>query len=306
MKVDLIVLIVIACASQLVKANFLNSISRYSFCKVAECCQVDPDLWILNKVPGRNRIPQLKYLLTHYITFTDFSNFFGQHVAKLELQRSLGYFYKRQDRSKPLVLSFHGTPGTGKNYAALQIVEARYKKAAESNFVHGYSGRVNFPSDDPSDLNKYRESLRNDIVANVKSCPHQTFIFDEVDKMPAGVFESIVALLDHNPFMKDIDLSKSLFIFISNLAGIEIGNRLSLLMRKEGLRREDTQYRHFEREIEICAYNYEGGFKNSRSIEKAVIDLFIPFMPLERRHVEQCIERIIELRPSLPKPDIVK
>lgn len=236
--------------------------------------------------------------------FPDFYELYGQHLAVLELQRALGAFYKRQDRTKPLVLSLHGTPGTGKNWAAEKIVKARYKNGKESKYVHGYLGRVSFPMDE--DAAKYSSELRDHILAQVRSCPHQTFIFDEVDKMPPGVFESIVALLDHHTFMKNVDFSKTLFIFISNLGGVEIGHKLYDLMKKERLSREDAQLRHFEDLIEVAAFNSEGGLQKSSSIVKAVFDLFIPFMPLEQRHVESCNERLIAIVTATPQPTIVK
>lgn len=236
-----------------------------------------------------------------------FREVFGQHLATTALKKLLTVFYRRSSEgSKPLVLSFHGTPGTGKNYIADHIVRARYKNGKQSNYVHGYSGRASFPLD--SLAQQYSADLMKKIVALVKDCPHQTFIFDEVDKMPPGVFEAIVGLLDHNPFhpFRDVDSSKSLFIFISNVGGVEISDKLSVLMRREGYSREDTDLFHFEKVIEESAYNGEGAFQRSRAIEKAVIDYYVPFMPLEQRHVELCIKQLIAMRTSAQHPKIVQ
>lgn len=111
-----------------------------------------------------------------------------------------------------------------------QIIEARYVNGKQSKYMHGYSGRINFPVD--KDADKYANQLVEDIHQAISDCPHQTFVFDEVDKMPAGVFEAVVSLLDHNPMWSKIDFSKAIFIFLSNLAGVEIANKLSILMRK--------------------------------------------------------------------------
>lgn len=242
-------------------------------------------------------------MLTH-ISLSDFNEVFGQHLAIKVIKGALYTYYNRKESSKPLVLSLHGTPGTGKNYVSDLIVRARYDKGKESDFVHGYSGRASFPLDDQASI--YSAQLLKDILSAIRSCPHQTFVFDEVDKMPQGVFETIVGILDHNTFFKDADLSKTLFIFISNLAGVEISDKLSVLMRKEGMTREDTELHHFERLIEEVAYNSDGGFQRSRSIEKAVIDYFVPFLPMEQRHVEMCIKRLIARRSSSPLPNILQ
>jgi torsin-1 len=47
---------------------------------------------------------------------------------------------------------------------------------------------------------------------------------------------------------------------------------------------------HFEKICELGAYNIKGGLQNSGPIEAGVIDHFIPFLPLEKRHVEKCIK----------------
>ena len=39
------------------------------------------------------------------------------------------------------------------------------------------------------------------------------------------------------------------------------------------------------------AYNEIGGLKNSVIIDKSLIDVYVPFLPLEQKHVRQCIER---------------
>lgn len=183
-------------------------------------------------------------------------------------------------------------------------MRARYKKGKESKYVHGYSGRASFPLD--ALASQYSSQILADILKAVKDCPQQTFVFDEVDKMPPGVFETIVGVLDHNTFFKNADIGKTLFIFISNVAGVEISQKLYRMMRKEGLTREDTRLHHYERLIEEVAYNSDGGFQKSRSIEKAVIDYFVPFLPLEQRHVEMCINRLIAQRSRVAQPKILQ
>lgn len=246
--------------------------------------------------------PCLRTLISIYV-LPDFNRVFGQHLATKELKNILSAFYKKTT-TKPLVISLHGTPGTGKNFVADQIVTARYDKGKRSKYVHGFSGRIDFPLNDLAQ--SYSAALLTKIVDEIKSCPSSTFIFDEVDKMPPGVFESIVGLLDHNNLYHKVDMSKSLFIFISNLGGVEISKRLLSLMRRDGISREETRLSHFETILEESAYNDEGGLQRSRSIEKATIDFFIPFLPLEKRHVVMCIERLIAQITRVPQPRVLE
>lgn len=55
---------------------------------------------------------------------------------------------------KPLVISFHGTPGTGKNYVADRIVSHFYRRKDLSVYVHKYRARIDFPR--VSDVPTYR------------------------------------------------------------------------------------------------------------------------------------------------------
>ncbi|XP_053678594.1 torsin-like protein [Anopheles nili] len=75
-------------------------------------------------------------------------------------------------------MSFHGSPGTGKNYIAEHIARALYKKSANSKFVHKYRGRVDFPLE--SHVEQYRIKLVTDIQNAISKCPKSLFIFDEI------------------------------------------------------------------------------------------------------------------------------
>ena len=44
------------------------------------------------------------------------------------------------------------------------------------------------------------------------------------------------------------------------------------------------------------AFNEVGGLQYSRMIEKSLVDVFVPFLPLERRHVKICIRNEFERR----------
>lgn len=64
------------------------------------------------------------------------------------------YGSNRYGVNKPLVLVFHGTTGTGKNYVADLIAKYVYDKGTDSSYVHKFLGRIDFPLD--SEAFKYQ------------------------------------------------------------------------------------------------------------------------------------------------------
>lgn len=135
---------------------------------------------------------------------------------------------------------------------------------------------------------------------SVKDCPKSLFIFDEVDSMSAGVFDAITSLLDYHEKIDGVDFRKSIFIFLSNHGGVEISDKLYELYRKN-LSREQTTLNNFEEVLELVVFNKEGGLQFSKPIEKSLIDHYIPFLPLEKKHIRQCIDaefQRLNIRPS--------
>lgn len=70
---------------------------------------------------------------------------YGQHIAKGVIVNALKNHWTGNHIEKPLTLSFHGSPGTGKNYVTKFIQEALYTKGSQSKFVHHFMGRIHFP-----------------------------------------------------------------------------------------------------------------------------------------------------------------
>lgn len=84
---------------------------------------------------------------------------FGQHIVIGTVVKSLKSHYESGSRSKkPLVLSFHGPAGTGKNFVADRIADFLYTNGGvESKFVYKFRGRVDFPLD--SKVNEYKVNI---------------------------------------------------------------------------------------------------------------------------------------------------
>ncbi|GAB0092964.1 Torsin [Sergentomyia squamirostris] len=217
---------------------------------------------------------------------------FGQHIASKFVTNALEHHFEHLNKTtKPLVMSFHGTTGIGKTSITNVMKKAIYKLGINSKYVHTFNGRTSFPVEAKAE--HYREELIHIVKNAVSSCPLSLFVFDEVDKMPSTILNGISSMLDSNYAQKEAIFNKPIYIFLSNTAGSEISKQLTLLMNK-GLSREDTELHHFEKITQAAVANAPGApgvLVSSGLIKNAIIDFFIPFLPLEQRHLRKCIER---------------
>lgn len=118
-------------------------IDKFSYCSYFECCSA-------KHIPYD--IDGLKADFNEYL--------FGQHIANGTLIPALKSHVNNLEMSqKPLVMSFHGTPGTGKNFVADFIARRFYAAGDESSYVHRYRGRIDFPLDTQVPI--YRVSNQN-------------------------------------------------------------------------------------------------------------------------------------------------
>ena len=78
-------------------------------------------------------------------------------------------------------------------------------------------------------------------------------------------------------------------MFLSNTGGKEITSA-TLSAWQEGRQRQDLELRDFEPLIHRGAFNEAGGLHHSAVIERSLVDHFVPFLPLERKHVRRCAE----------------
>ena len=58
-----------------------------------------------------------------------------------------------------------------------------------------------------------------------------------------------------------------------------------------GVKRTELRYVDYESLIVQGAFNEVGGLQKSAIIDKSLIDVYVPFLPLEPMHVRQCVEK---------------
>jgi len=212
---------------------------------------------------------------------------YGQHIAQKLVTSALKSHFNKQDIRKPLVLSFHGWTGIGKNFVSNIMTEHFFKRKTHSPFVHKFIIPLHFPHE--SEVESYNEQLQRWINGNISHCRKGgLFIFDEMDKIHLGMMGTIKdAILDYRG--KKAGYGNVVFIFLSNSGGEAI-NRHVLNHALEGKLRESLTLG----ELEII---FHGIVKKMPDVwfadllKSEVIDQLVPFIPLERTHVKQCIRR---------------
>jgi len=239
-------------------------------CQFKECCGKP---WI------RPNVSMLEQSLSQ--------NVFGQHLVHSLVTRSIRAHLRKEEPKKALVMSFHGWTGAGKNFVAKFIAESLFKDGMSSKFVHLFISTLHFPHNDMADIYKLR--VQDWIRGNVSTCETSLFIFDEIDKMPAGMIDGIKPFIDHHQSVEGQNFRKSIFIFLSNTGGRDI-TKESYRFWSEGKGREDITYRDLELLVNKGAFNELGGLHHSSVIDSSLIDVYVPFLPLERQHVKLCVK----------------
>ncbi|XP_017509214.3 torsin-3A [Manis javanica] len=211
----------------------------------------------------------------------------GQHLAQELLLRAVRGYLELPRPDKALALSFHGWSGTGKNFVAQMLAENLYRDGLRSDCVQMFIATFHFPH--PKYMDLYKERLTGQIRKTQESCHQTLFIFDEAEKLHPGLLEAIRPNLKcQAPEDHRAESPRSIFLFLSNLGG-NIINKVVLNLLKAGWSREDIAMEHLESSLQAeLVESSDGAFGHSHLVKENLIDFFVPFLPLEYRHVRLC------------------
>ncbi|XP_060106629.1 torsin-1B [Heteronotia binoei] len=219
---------------------------------------------------------------------------FGQHLAKEVILKALTGFANNPNPKKPLTLSLHGWAGTGKNFVSQIIAENLHKAGLKSKFVHLFLSTLHFPHD--HEVKLYKDQLQNWIRGNVTACAKSVFIFDEMDKLHPGLIDAIKPFLDYYEQIDGVSYRRAIFIFLSN-AGGDLITKVALDFWRSGQARKDIQLKDLEPVLSVGVFNNKNsGLWHSSLIDRNLIDYFVPFLPLEYKHVKMCIRAEMQSR----------
>ncbi|XP_010222030.1 PREDICTED: torsin-2A-like, partial [Tinamus guttatus] len=214
-------------------------------------------------------------------------NLVGQPLVKQQVMKAVREFLEQQNPTKPLVLSFHGTTGTGKTYVSSMLIRHLFRDGLRSPFVHQFSPLAHFPHHEQ--LEQYKENLKHWIQGNLTTCGRSAFLFDEMDKMHPGLIDVIMPFLGPSWVVYGTNYRKAIFIFISNAGGEQI-KKMTLDLWHAHKDREEISLQDMESAISKAVFeNPQSGFWKSGIINEHLIDFVVPFLPLKRHHVKQCV-----------------
>ena len=248
---------------------------------------------------------QVNFCTEFYIDVKDLNkklhdNVFGQHIAVKSVLSAVGNFVEdvSADQSqKTMVLSFHGWTGVGKNYISKFISEAFHNSR-----IFWYLVPLHFILEDSK---SHETNARQWILGNITRCGINVFIIDEMDKATDGLINGIkdaVETLKSNTSESDgFDIFPvTLFIFLSNAKASQINQylvgQLDLGRDRKSIGTNEFQLLFSESEFEWYHEFYI----------KDLIDVFVPFLPLEEQHVKQCIVRDFQNKGINPSESLVE
>lgn len=265
----------------------LASLFEYApfYCKYNECCDKP---WINLNLTG------LKEDLNQQL--------YGQHLAKTAILSSLSGFIKNDTPKKALAMSFNGLTGSGKSFVSKLIAKHLYKQGMLSKYVHMYIANKDFPH--LQKVPQYQDKLREDIPRFTKDCGRSLFIFEEVEKMPPGTIDVLRPYLDYHDCIDGTDYRKNIFIFLSNSGSTGITNK-ALQFWADGKNREEITMKDIEPLVSKGSFNEKGGFQYSELLSSELIDVFAPFLPLEKTHVRSCIKTELSKMNKLVSSDFI-
>ncbi|XP_058861629.1 torsin-2A-like isoform X2 [Acipenser ruthenus] len=233
-----------------------------------------------------------------------YRNVYGQHLAQEAVSERLAEFINDASPEKPLVLSFHGSSGTGKTMVSWLLGRYLYGSAMTIPHVHRFIPTLHFPY--PHRVPQYKKELKAWVEGNLTACARSVFVFDEMDKMPPGLIDVLVPFLGSSHVVYQTNYRKAIYVFIST-AGEEQINRLALEARRAGRDREEIRLEELEDAIAQAVFNNScNGLYHSEIIQEKLVDCFVPFLPLTRRHVERCVRRELCLRGQCHRRDIIE
>uniref|UniRef100_A0A0N4ZL91 AAA domain-containing protein n=1 Tax=Parastrongyloides trichosuri TaxID=131310 RepID=A0A0N4ZL91_PARTI len=253
----------------------MGSLLYWNKCKVLECCESP---WIEIKANEFEKELRKK-LHGQHIAIEAIENLVKGHLKLVEKGKS----------KKSLVLSFHGWPGIGKTYTSSIIAEHLYKKGFLSKYVVKHYATRDFPLQ--NHVETYKNDLQQWISGNLTECTKTLFIFDEIDKMSPKILDAVAIFGQENVYVNGKKANDAIFIFISNAGGHAISAKAKDFYERK-IFREDLRIEDFENVLRENAIN-DGGLEDSDMILRGIIDVFVPFLPLEKKHVENCIDDLL-------------
>ncbi|XP_041370002.1 torsin-1A-like [Gigantopelta aegis] len=214
------------------------------------------------------------------------SHVYGQHIASDMVPRELSrYFETYHLYYQPLFLAFHGGFGVGKNYMAEMILDFFPQKTKIL-----FTAELDFPHEHLA--GKYAKDVERRIASTVSECHVNVIIFDEVDRISDVVMAGVHSALKRLQEKKKMPV---IILLLSNGNSQDINN----VVFTNKLQRESLNLHNFE-----FIQNGERWYSSEKWMNTKVV--FVPFLPLDKGHVTQCIWDDLRLKRIKSSPKIIE
>ena len=275
-------------------SSYWQPIYNKGKCYLTECCHSNDGTGYIRYNKGSEQLLNLLQTKVH-----------GQPLVTKPIYKSIKAHMTNENPPRPLIMYFSGWTGTGKTYVARLIASSLYEKGMSSKFVKYISSSYHFPIkiEGEHEISIHRQRLRDMIRDTVVQCERSLIVLDELDKLPAGVIDSLQPMFDYVEDVDGVRYNKAIFIFLSN-TGAQKLNVLSYFMYTQGKERKDLSSKDIEEILIEESYKEHGGLRESSLLKRYSIGVFVPFLPLERQHVKLCIKDEIGARPDVIPDDL--
>lgn len=217
---------------------------------------------------------------------------------------------------KPLVVSLHGSPGVGKSFFHRILARAAYNATTTSlrsdeecpgSGCPGY--KIIFGTDYVvRERAEQGRMLRDAITAHLEKYPESVVVVEEYDKLGCPARGVLKQMLEHgsagnegNPFDRNVTFPRAVFVLEANMGFMDVHDASVA----NGKRVEGDALATLQRQLKDSLFSKwtDDGCENREDTLKAVgaIDLFVPFVPLDRVAVKSIIHGQLERRGALKK-----
>jgi len=215
---------------------------------------------------------------------------FGQHMAIQSVTGALSDFNEDHSRST-LVMLWHGSTGVGKNYMSEIISE---------QLPHSYVHKIIVPLHLAHGTVSESRDVSSWIVSNITSnttCRLHLFVIDEVDKTTPAATEILYATLADLPRLSRGGATRAVILLLSNDGAMNTNMFLSQVLAG-GRSRDTVQLSDLQPIMDSMWL--------TKMIGDKVVDVVVPFLPLEKEHVVQCIEAELALRHLVATQELIQ
>ena len=207
---------------------------------------------------------------------------FGQHIALNVLPMTLDAYLQKDTSQYPksLVISFHGWTGVGKNFVSYII----------GNHLRGRMlKKLILPHDYPQEYGTTRKKVAEHILSQVCESGLNIFLIDGIDKSTKTVLNGIIdAIFTTRSRTFDMKSTKIIYLLLSNTGATNI-NKFMFDELLNGRTRETVTQNELVDILVDKSKHDESFWWFTKMMSTNVIDVVVPFLPLEKVHVEACI-----------------